>query len=415
MNNRAGVFENGEARRLFASFAAFTAVILLVIAASCAAGFHTLKVQLYQRECSVAGQLIQSGCASDTVLRAFTGKSGDKTVSAGADTFEKAGYTETTVETLLPFLSRNSGKSEAEVMGAAFLLFALMCAACYRFLLGIYRRVDDAGRMAEQVGRGARGAKLEDGGEGAFARMNHAFNEMAAGVDAGFEKLNRQRMFLKNLISDISHQLKTPLSALKMYNEIVLQEGLSGTALDFTKKSGEQLERMEWLILGLLKMARVEAGFLEMNLRGHNLRAIAEEAAADFELKAKEKNICLSVLGRDDIILNCDADWLKEALENVLKNCMEYTPDGGKITVEIERTLVMASVTVKDTGRGIRPDELPYVFQRFYRGRASRSAGSGIGLSLAKSITEQMGGTLTAGGKFGSGAEFTFSFPGAGM
>ncbi|HEX3027301.1 MAG TPA: HAMP domain-containing sensor histidine kinase, partial [Clostridia bacterium] len=137
---------------------------------------------------------------------------------------------------------------------------------------------------------------------------------------------------------------------------------------------------------------------------------IARRSTEDFSQAAKEKNIDLAVEGDGDCEILCDPKWLQEAIGNMIKNCLEYTSPGGKVTVGTEQTPVMVTIRVSDTGTGIHPDDLPYVFRRFYRGRASSGPGSGIGLSLAKSIVEQMGGTLTAGGEYGRGAVFTLSF-----
>lgn len=408
---RTSLFENGEARRLFTAFAIIATAFFAFSVLICFLSTQQIETNLVNREYAVAGKLINGGAAnSEETVNAFISKSDENNTKTGAEALEKSGYTGNTVDIVLPFLNGEMTQFTVLILIVTLTAFLLFGVTCYFFLYGIYKRIDDAGRKARLISRGDYKVRLNDNAEGAFARMNYAFNEMSTGIKTEFEKLSRERIFLKNLISDISHQLKTPLSALKMYNEIILQEQLSDTVLDFTKKSEEQLERMEWLILGLLKMARVEAGCLQLNMQKNSFRTIVEEAINDFTIAAGEKNIKIVLLGEDDPILKCDSGWLKEALGNIIKNCIQYTPQDGRITAKVEQTPVLISVKISDNGKGIHPDDLPYVFKRFYRGHGSRETGSGIGLSLAKSIVEQMGGTLTAGGEYGSGAEFTFSF-----
>lgn len=408
---RQQLFDNTDVRRLLTVYVSASLLFLLFAVLSFAAGSVRIQNHLYTRESSVAGYLISHPASTvQGITGAFTARPAENDTLTGKQAFGGAGYSAQTADSLMPFV-----KSDviwiAGIVSCAFLVcFGLSGLFIYLSFRSIYRHLDLLSAGALSISRGEYSLKLKEDSEGAFARLNHAFNEMTSGINSGFEKLRRERIFLKNLISDISHQLKTPLAALKMYNEIIAQEEISPAAKDFTSKSGEQLERMEWLILGLLKMARIEAGCLELEMRRENVMEITHAALRSFELAAHGKHLSLSLNGDSSTELNCDAGWLEEAIGNIIKNCLEYTPDGGHIHAEVWQTPVMVSIRISDTGVEIHPDELPYIFRRFYRGNRSPGTGSGIGLSLSKSITEQMGGTLTAGGKYGQGAVFTFSF-----
>lgn len=406
-----GIFENSGMRRLFAAFAAVAAAFLLFVALFCNIFINRMETSIAEREYSAAGRLVNTGKLNeDDVITAFTAGNDANSIESGENVLKSAGYNTDTADFLMPFLQSNLNMFSFSMMIAAVLLVLILVLYCFFAFRNIYEKIDGLAKHAGRIGRRIYNIKLDDNFEGAVARVYHAFNEMQSTIKADFEKLEHDRVFLKNLISDISHQLKTPLSSLKMYNEIILQEDLSETALEFTKKSNEQLERMQWLILGLLKMARIETGSYDMQIKENNLNSIVTASINDFELTLSNKNIDVNLEGDKNVKLKCDASWLKEAIGNIIKNCMEYTPNGGRITVKIEQNPVMVTVKISDTGSGIHPDDLPFIFRRFYRGRGSHTAGSGIGLSLAKSIAEQMGGTLSAGGTYGSGAEFTFSF-----
>lgn len=406
---RSGIFENGGVRRFFAAFAAVAAAYLLLSGIFIFAGARRTEQRLALREQAVAGRLIAGGASAGDVAAAFSGAD-PSYAAAGAAALEKAGYTEKTAGLVFPDVA-GAGKLPAGLVLAAGTVSLSLCAFFAFMLLNeIYDSVNRAGRQAGLVARGDFGARLPENGEGAFARMDHAFNEMVSGVAAGEEKQRRERLFLKNLISDISHQLKTPLAALKMYNEILEKEKLERDAADFVEQSRAQLERMEWLILGLLKMARFEAGCYDLKLCPAPLTEVAALALGDYAPAAAAKGVETRLLSHGGPVLRCDPGWLREAVGNVVKNCIEYTPPGGQVTVAVDESPVMVSLKVTDTGKGIDPDDLPFVFRRFYRGRACSGPGSGIGLCLSKSIVEQMGGTLAAGGEYGRGAEFCFSF-----
>ncbi|MFT9055865.1 MAG: HAMP domain-containing sensor histidine kinase [Ethanoligenens sp.] len=405
-------FQERPCRRLTAVGLLLALGLIVAFALGTWLSARQMETKLVARECAVAGRLMNSHAASaDAVADAFT----DKHISAsdqslGARTFAVRGYDAPSADLLAPFFHTTLWKSTLFYAGCAILALLLYGVCALSSMTGIYAAIARVSAQAVEIGRGNLRVRLDQSAEGALGRMQTALNEVAAGIQATFDKMAKDRAFLKDLISDISHQLKTPLAALKMYQEILLQEPMEANAQAFVVRSGEQIERMEWLVLGLLKMARIEAGQLLFHLHPHDLCALTRQAAADFAHMAADKGVELTVANNGCPMLLCDAAWLREAVGNVVKNCIECTPAGGRVRLEASATPVMVTLTVRDTGPGIHPDDLPFVFRRFYRGHEHTGAGSGIGLSLAQAITEQMGGTLNAGGIFGEGAVFTFTF-----
>ncbi len=411
------LFREPAAKRLAAFFALLLLCAGALFCAGAQLGASRMRGALLARESAVAGSLVRTGAAAPrAVADAFAAR---KTLpddrAAGLALFAQNGYEPATADLVLPALPALARTGLLAAGGAAAVLLFLFLLAALRELRGTCALAMAAQAQAAEAGRGHFGVRMEQGAEGAFGRMQHAFNEMAAGVQAATGKLERERAFLSDLLTDISHQLKTPLAALKMINEILLQEPMSKPAREFTVQSGEQLERMEWLILGLLKMARIEADRLTLHLARRSLRTLASEVLGDFAALSKKRDIALSLAAGPEPFLLCDAAWLREAVGNVVKNCIEATPPGGCVTVELLDSPASVSLTVRDTGPGIPPEALPFLFRRFYRAPGRTGNGSGIGLPLARAITEQMGGTLSAGNKPGSGAVFTFLFPRNGL
>lgn len=420
---RIGIADDAACARFFASLVLTALFAALTIGLIGLIGCHKIETDLASREYAIAGRLIRTGGGrSAAVAEAFASRAADASdIQTGRQALAAEGYGIETISSVFSFPAAVASWQTAFSILAALLASGACALAAAKLLRGIFGALEEACHAASAVSRGAYRTRLGEYGEGAVSRFSHAFNEMAAGVSTGFEKLGAERVFLQNLISDISHQLKTPLAALKMYNEIILLERPEGAVKDFTERSQTELERMEWLVLGLLKMARIEAGGLMLEKRKCDLTALAQEVLSGFSAAAEEKHAALCLRrglpgGRQpsppeaEIRLCCDPGWMKEAVGNVVKNCLEYTPEGGRVTVEVGQTAVMVVLRVSDTGAGIDPDDLPHIFRRFYRGKGSRGSGNGIGLSLAKSITEQMGGTLSAGNGREKGAVFTFTF-----
>ena len=247
---------------------------------------------------------------------------------------------------------------------------------------------------------------------GDWYSLFHRINELAAILSAQAEHEKQTREFLQDMISDVSHQLKTPLAALKMYDEIMAQEGTdSETIHAFSQKSLREIRRVEDVVYTLLKIARLDAGVVRMEKAEENIEMLLRDVTERFETLAaqEEKEIVLS--GNHDVSLYCDALWMSEALGNVVKNALEHTPRGGKIVVSWEKTPLLTNIMVEDNGKGIHQEDIHNIFKRFYRSHISQDThGIGLGLPLAKSIVEANQGTVSVTSKVGQGSRFVLNF-----
>ncbi|MCC5427797.1 sensor histidine kinase, partial [Clostridium botulinum] len=215
-----------------------------------------------------------------------------------------------------------------------------------------------------------------------------------------------------NIISDISHQLKTPLSSLIMFNELMKDENMPiEDRKNFLKLSDEQLRRMEWLIINLLKIGRLEAGVVEFRRENNPLYVTVNKALAGLSEKAKEKSQQVIVDIDEDVYFKHDMDWTAEAISNIIKNSIEHTDNYGQIKINCEETPISLTISIKDNGEGI-PEKLQNkIFERFYKGENSVNPSSiGIGLSLTKSIIESQNGSIIVESEEGKGTEFIITF-----
>lgn len=247
--------------------------------------------------------------------------------------------------------------------------------------------------------------------EGDYGKLVFAFDDIRKRLEQSIVNLSKEKLFLKNTLSDTSHQLKTPLAALKMYNEILITENLSNEEkIFFLQNSKTQVNRMEWLIKNLLKLAKLDTGTISFNIRNENLKETIEDALDTLYSKARENNIEFE-LGLCNSYINHDKEWLSEAFINIIKNGLEHTSKDGIIKISLIDNTIYSKISIKDNGVGIGKDELPKIFNRFYKSKNNKNKESvGIGLSLSKSIIEANGGIIEAKSEINKGTEFIITF-----
>ena len=248
--------------------------------------------------------------------------------------------------------------------------------------------------------------------EGQLCRLFHEINSLAAVLSAHAENEKNAKKFMKDTISDISHQLKTPLAALNIYNGIVQADTSDPqTVSEFAALSEYELDRIENLVQNLLKITKLDAGTVVFDKAQVPISAMMEDLKRQFAFRADQEGKILSFSGPDEAVLTCDRVWLTEALGNLIKNALDHTQAGGRIQIQWETFPSMLQILVKDDGCGICPEDLHHIFKRFYRSRLSQDTqGIGLGLPLAKAVVEAHNGTIQADSEPGKGSVFTIHF-----
>lgn len=247
-----------------------------------------------------------------------------------------------------------------------------------------------------------------------IGQLAHGFNEMAGRLQASFNALAAERDALRRFIADASHELRTPITALKSFNELLRgpAEADAAARQEFVEESAVQIQRLEWITANLLNLSRLEAGLVELDLRPCELGEIIEAATAPFRSAAQEKGITLGVQVADPpLVTRCDRARLEMALTNLLDNAVKFTPAGGEVTVGAERQGASVHLWVADNGPGIDPADLPHIFQRFYRARNADAPGSGLGLAIVQGIVVAHGGAVSVASQPGAGSRFVIELP----
>lgn len=255
-------------------------------------------------------------------------------------------------------------------------------------------------------------ARVECDEEGELYRLFHTVNSMAAVLNAHADNELREKEFLKNTISDISHQLKTPLAALNIYNGLLQNGDMEPCAVkEFADLSEQELDRIETLVQNLLKITKLDAGAIVLEKTTENVADMMRDIKLHFAYRAEQEKKKIILSGPEHLSLFCDRDWLSEAIDNIVKNAFDHTESSAVISITWRALPSGVQIVVKDNGCGIHPEDLHHIFKRFYRSRFSKDTqGIGLGLPLAKAVIEAHGGAIEVDSELGRGTRFTMNF-----
>ncbi len=298
------------------------------------------------------------------------------------------------------------------IMICFLLMSAVILALCYLYFRKQHKIMESAISQITEYVSGNKDVTIECNDEGELYRLFHEVNSLVAILNAHAEKEKNAKKFLRNTISDISHQLKTPLAALNIYNGLIQNEAKELPAIqEFARLSEQELDRIEALVQNLLKITKLDAGAIVLEKSLENVSGLAESVKKHFLFRAEQEGKEIRLSGSEETAFLCDRSWIIEALSNLVKNALDHTEKGDCIRIEWRKFASIVQITVKDNGSGIYPEDLHHIFKRFYRSRYSKDTqGIGLGLSLAKAIVEAHNGTIEVDSILGSGTSFTMNF-----
>ena len=307
---------------------------------------------------------------------------------------------------------REVENSDFYVFICSLCMFILILIICYRYFMLQDKIIENAVQQVMEYVSGNPNVHIQCNEEGELYRLFHEVNLLASILNTRTEDEWKTKEFLKNIISDISHQLKTPIAALNIYNGILQEETEEIPEIQkFVSLSEQELDRIEVLIQNLLKIAKLDAGTITLDKKIENIVELIENVKKHFLFRAEHEGKEIILIGDDDITLLCDRSWLIEAIDNIVKNALDHTQKGDTIWIEWRKLASVIQIMIKDNGSGIHLEDLHYIFKRFYRSRFSKDTqGIGLGLPLAKSIIEAHNGTVEVNSKLGRGTTFTIDF-----
>lgn len=255
-------------------------------------------------------------------------------------------------------------------------------------------------------------ARIDCDKEGEMYTLFHSVNTLAAVLNAHAVNELQAKEFLKDTISDISHQLKTPLAALNIYNGLLQDESEElPTIKEFAALSEQELDRIETLVQNLLKITKLDAGSIVIEKTSENVADMMKDIELHFAFRAKQEQKEIILSGADNLSLLCDRDWIMEAIDNIVKNALDHTEKGDSVYIQWKQFMSVVQIVIKDNGKGIHPEDMHHIFKRFYRSRFSKDVqGIGLGLPLAKAIIEAHDGIIEVDSELDVGTTFVINF-----
>lgn len=333
-----------------------------------------------------------------------------------------------------------AGTAAAVAAGVAGLVAVVLFCV---FSLMRHREIVQLSSEIDEVLHGGRRIDLTDCREGDVAVLRNEVGKMVARLARSAESLEQEKSALADALADISHQIRTPLTAIELMIPVIERSGSEEERSRWLHELERMVDRVSWLVTALLKMAKLDAGAVRLQRRPVEAARAVEAAIDPLAVALDMRGISCTVTAGGAETFEGDAAWTTEAVENIVKNCMEHTPEGGRIEASVWQDAVACRIRITDTGPGIAEEDLPRIFERFYRGtgragearRAGgaacvgeadsaladakhpeqsgpfRTQGFGIGLSLAQSLVSAQGGSLRACNLDTGGACFDIVFP----
>ncbi len=377
----------------------FSALIWIVSFSGVAVWAQYTKEMRISNETAIASSLLEQGVPRDIIANALTSQSVNE---AGKELLNMLGVEKQ---------DKNGSMFYAAVVTNAALMILLFAGT---FIFQEKRRTLylEAEKVLNHYINGDYSCHLPQNREGAIYQLFAVIERFATMLQAKNETERRTKEFLKSTVSDISHQLKTPLAALTLYQEIMEAEPDNAeTVKEFSAKTGAACKRMEQLIQAMLKITRLDTGSIVFEKRLYQVSELILYSLSELHVRAKAEQKEIIIDGSPEDMILCDMEWTGEAIGNIVKNALDHTVSGGIIRISWEYSPMMLRIWICDNGRGIAPEDIHHIFKRFFRSKNSvDTQGIGLGLSLAKSIIDGQGGTISVQSNPNEGTTFILSF-----
>ena len=422
------------------SFAMFLAFFISVLSVESVL-FEKITEDRYKHDAVVVGYLLEKYPQDREIIVKSVIGDNNKYIESGANTLAKYGYTSKTSD----LIDKSENKVKMMIiffvfLFAVFSIIILVIAikvmgyvlkifeAMYSKMKNIFNTVDNIKHsntlnkndnrsdnpLQERESIENDSVDLNKYNENLLCRINMISEKAERNMRINMRKIENEKENVKSLVTDISHQLKTPLANVELYNTLLAEEGISDEErLEFLETEGVAIEKLKMLVDSLINISRLEADMISIDKKEENLKECIESAISSVKADAAKKNITIKDDIKEDCILAIDRKWTTEAIFNLLDNAVKYTAPNGKINLSLDNGINYFALNIEDNGIGIDTDEYNDIFKRFYRSRnniVQNEKGSGVGLYLVRKIMNLQDGNVMVSSEKGKGSTFTLYF-----
>ena len=291
--------------------------------------------------------------------------------------------------------------ASAAAFGTAFFAFTK---ARYQSIAGISEQIDRVLHNADRL-------YIGESNEGELSILQSEITKMTLRIREQNDALKKEKEHLADSLADIAHQLRTPLTSVNLILSLLENNPDEKERRALIRETKELFDQMDWLLTSLLKLSRLDAGMVVFQSERIDGNTLISAALRPLLIPMELHNVAVQTDVPKGIIIQGDSGWLSEAIQNILKNCMESAGDNGKIEIVCRDNPLFTEISIHDSGAGFEKEDLPRLFDRFYRGKNAGATGYGIGLALCRMILTRQGGTVTAKNHPRGGALFAIRFP----
>ncbi|PCL93271.1 sensor histidine kinase [Paenibacillus lautus] len=292
-----------------------------------------------------------------------------------------------------------------------FFLSILLIGGSLLFTKWRYREIEKLSVYLREISSGNDTLDVRDNTEGELSILKNDIYKVTRMLSEHRSLLQRDKLQLTDAISDISHQLKTPLTSMTVMADLLSAPDLPPVKrTEFTHHIRIQLERIDWLVSSLLKLSKMDAKTIPFKKDRIPMKNLIQKALEPVMIPMDIKGQTVSIAGDDDVTFVGDFNWTAEAVINILKNGVEHTPEGGAIAISFSENALYTEIVIADNGKGIPKEELPYIFKRFYKGKNASEGSIGIGLAMAQSIIASQNGVIDVTSDSEKGTQFRIKF-----
>lgn len=369
----------------------------------------SVKSMYLSHDTAIASSLLEQGVQEEVIATAISSTNAN---ADGTEFLDSIGIRAQTLNALIPFFSTFQHRLSITLLFISIVFILILFAGTFLFLWIRNQLYRQAEIIINNYIINDYSCHLPQDCEGEIFKLFALVEQLATMLQSKNETEHKTKEFLKDTISDISHQIKTPIAALSMYQEIIESEPDNvETVKKFSTKTGIALKRIEQLIQSMLKITRLDTGNIVFEKRRCLVNEVIANAVNELTTRATNENKQIILEGNQEQFVVCDIDWTGEAISNLIKNALDHTESGGVIRITWENTPALLRIYISDNGNGIAPEDIHHIFKRFYRSKQSLDTpGIGLGLPLAKSIIEGQGGVISVESVINQGTTFILSF-----